>query len=217
MTTQITTTAARPATRTLLRCGVVAGPLYLVVGFAQALTREGFDLTRHPFSSLSLGDLGWLQITNFLVAGVLFVAAAAGMRRVLRGGRGGTWGPLLIGAMGVGMIGGGVFVADPALGFPPGAPEGQPETLSWHGILHGVAFLVAFVSWTVACFVFTRRFAASGHRGWAAYSAGTGVILLVPLAFLGSSAGVVLLYAAATLGWLWTSAVAARLLTELRA
>jgi Protein of unknown function (DUF998) len=185
------------------------------VGFAQALTREGFDLARHPFSFLSLGELGWLQIANFVVAGLLFLAAAAGIRRVLRGGRGGTWGPLLIGALGIGMIGGGVFVADPALGFPAGAPEGQPETLSWHGVLHFVAFLVAFVSWTVACFVLARRFAASGQRGWAAYSVATGAILLAQLAFLGS--GTLPLYVAVTLGWLWTSAVSARLLAELRA
>jgi hypothetical protein len=34
-------------TTALLVCGVVAGPLYLVVSFAQAFTRDGFDLSRH--------------------------------------------------------------------------------------------------------------------------------------------------------------------------
>jgi len=48
------------------------------------------------------------------------------MRRVLRGRRGGTWGPLLIGAFGVSQIFGGVFLADPGLGFPPGAPKDPP-------------------------------------------------------------------------------------------
>jgi uncharacterized protein DUF998 len=212
----VAATAATSTTRTLLRAGVVAGPLYLVVGYAQAATRDGFDLTRHPFSFLSLGELGWLQITNFVVAGLLFIAAGAGIRRVLRGTRGGTWGPLLIAAMGLGMIGGGVFVADPAYGFPAGAPAGQPETISWHGSLHGVAFAVAFVSWVAACFVLARRFAVVRQRRWAAYSVITGVVLLVPGAFLGSAAGVVLLYIAATAGWVWTSAVAARLLAEHR-
>ncbi len=131
-------------------CGVLADPLYLVVGFAQALTRDGFDLTRHPFSALSLGDLGWIQIANFVVCGLLFVAAAIGIRRALREARGGTWGALLIGAMGVGMIAGEVLVADSAFGFPPGAPAGQPDVLSWHGTLHALAFIVAFLSWTVA-------------------------------------------------------------------
>lgn len=203
------------ATRTLLRGGVLAGPLYLVVGYAQAVTRDGFDLTRHPFSFLSLGALGWIQIANFVVCGLLFIAGAAGARRVLRGTRGGTWGPLLIAAMGIGMIGGGVFVSDPAYGFPAGAPAGQPEVTSWHASLHGVAFMVAFLSWTAACFVFARRFAVVKQRRWAAYSVVTGVVLLVPGAFLGTGVGVVLLYIAATVGWVWTSAVAARLISEL--
>src|SRR5205823_49884 len=35
------------ATRALLACAVVAGPLYEVVFLAQAFTRPGFDVTRH--------------------------------------------------------------------------------------------------------------------------------------------------------------------------
>jgi hypothetical protein len=35
-------------TRTLLACGVLAGPLYMAVYLGQALTRPGFDITRHP-------------------------------------------------------------------------------------------------------------------------------------------------------------------------
>jgi hypothetical protein len=53
----------------LLTCAVAAAPLWAVVSLAQAATREGFDLTHHPLSALSNGSLGWLQISNFLVAG----------------------------------------------------------------------------------------------------------------------------------------------------
>ncbi len=63
------------------------------------LTHDGFDPRRHPLSLLSLDELGWIQITNFVVAGLLFVASAVGMRRVLHPGRGTTWGPLLIGVL----------------------------------------------------------------------------------------------------------------------
>ena len=66
------------------------------------------------------------------------VACAVGMRRVLHPGPGGAWGPLLVGAFGVGLVIAGVFVVDPGAGFPPGAPAGAPERLSWHGILHEV-------------------------------------------------------------------------------
>jgi len=52
------------------------------------LTRDGFDPRRHPLRLLSLGGLGWIQITNLIVAGPPFVAAAVGMRRVLHSGQG---------------------------------------------------------------------------------------------------------------------------------
>jgi hypothetical protein len=32
----------------LLRCGVIAGPLFIILAFAQALIRSGFDFARHP-------------------------------------------------------------------------------------------------------------------------------------------------------------------------
>ncbi|HEV8653345.1 MAG TPA: DUF998 domain-containing protein [Actinomycetes bacterium] len=178
---QQTAPPGAPTTQTtrLLACGIVAGPLFLAVGLTQAFTRDGFDLSRHPLSLLSLGELGWVQIANFVVTGVLYVACAAGMWRVLRPGRSGTWGPLLVGALGVGLIVAGVFVADPGAGFPPGAPAGAPEQISWHGILHEVGFVVAFVSWTAACFVFVRRFAALRQWGWVGACAAAVVAVLV--------------------------------------
>ena len=77
----------RPSTAALLAAGVVAGPLYVGVSLAQALTRPGFDLTRHPWSALANGDLGWIQVTNLIVTGVLVIAFAVGLRRVLTEGR----------------------------------------------------------------------------------------------------------------------------------
>ena len=170
-----------PTTQTtrLLACGIVAGPLFLAVGLIQAFTRAGFDLGRHPLSLLSLGDLGWIQITNFVVTGVLFVACAVGMWRGLRPGRGGTWGPLLVGVLGLGLIVAGVFVTDAGAGFPPGAPAGAPEQASWHGILHSVGFVLAVNGMLVGCLVFVRRFVALKQWGWVAGGVGTVVAVLV--------------------------------------
>jgi hypothetical membrane protein len=173
-----TATKATGTTPTLLACGVAAGPLFLGVALLQVLTRDGFDLRRHPLSLLSLGDLGWVQIANFVVSGLLALAFAVGARRVLHPGRAGVWGPRLLGLYGVGLVAGGVFVADPGAGFPPGAPEGAPEQLSWHGALHAVAPPLAFLSLIVACLVIARRFAGAGERGWAAYSVATAVSCL---------------------------------------
>jgi Protein of unknown function (DUF998) len=202
-------------TRALLACGVAAGPLFIVVALLQVLTRDGFDLSRHPLSLLSLGDLGWIQIGNFVVTGLLAVAFAVGLRRVLHPGRGGTWGPLLLGAFGVGLIAGGVFVPDPALGFPPGAPSGILDQFSWHALLHAIAPPLAFSSLIVACFVVARRFAGLRQRGWAAYCAATGVAVLALSAWPDLDVVSVVLAAAAALGLGWVSVLAARLLAEL--
>jgi hypothetical protein len=215
-TSRASSEAALGTTRALLACGAVAGPLFIVVAIVQAFTRAGFDLVRHPLSLLSLGDLGWIQITNFVVAGLLFVASAVGMRRALRTGRGATWGPRLIGAFGVSLIAGGVFVADPAFGFPPGTAAGAPDGISWHGILHGVAPVVGFLSLIAACFVFARRFVARGRRGWAASSVVVGVVVLALSVWPNLSGNFLPLWAAMVLGFGWVSLIAARFLTELR-
>lgn len=103
-------------TRVLLYCGVVAGPLYIIVGIIEILIRPGFDPTRHDLSLMSNGDLGWIPIGLFIITGLLTIAGAVGMRRIMRGSRGGTWGPLLVGLYGLGLIGAGFFIADPAKG-----------------------------------------------------------------------------------------------------
>ncbi|GAA5059391.1 hypothetical protein HNP84_008648 [Thermocatellispora tengchongensis] len=170
-----------PATGRLLACGVVAGPLFLVVWFAQAVTRDGFDLTRHPLSLLSLGDLGWIQITNFVLAGALFVASAVGLRRRLHPGRGHRWGPILVGLNGIGLIMAGIFPTDPGAGFPPGAPAGAPE-MSLHGMLHELGFVITQVAWFAACVVFARRFSGLGDKKWARTCAAAPVAVLLVLA-----------------------------------
>jgi hypothetical protein len=195
------------STRYRLLGGIVAGPLYLAVSYAQAAVRPGFDLSRNAFSYLSLGELGWLQRTNFVVCGLLFIVGATGMRAAMRTGPGRVWAPGLIGLMGLGLVSGGLFVVDPAFGYPAGAPDGPPAALSWHGTLHAVSFSVAMVAWLAGCFVMVRRYFAQGRRGWAAYSLVTGAVLVAPLSTVIAPPGALLIYAAATVGWTWTSAI----------
>ena len=208
-------------TKALLACGVAAGPLYVVVGATEAFAREGFDPTRHDLSLLANGEWGWIHITLLVTSGLLTVLGALGMRRALGGGRGGTWGPLLLGIYGVGLVGAGFFVADPMNGFPSGLPAGAYGEVSLHGLLHIVFGGVGFLGLIAACLVFARRFAALGERGWAAFSAATGVVYFA--AFFGIATGsqqggavlifVVLTFTAAVvLAWAWISALAARLL-----
>jgi hypothetical protein len=210
---------ATTTTRALLTCGLVAGPLYVVVVVIQMFIRDGFDIRRHAASLLTNGDLGWIQVANFLVTGLLTIAGAVGMRRALRGGRGGTWGPLLLGIYGgVALVGAGIFHADPALGFPPGTPA-DANAISWHGLLHFLCGGVGFLGFIAACMVFARRFATRGERGWAAYSVATGVLFFAAFAGIasGSKGPTTLAFAiAVALGWAWVTAMAGRLMAALR-
>lgn len=200
-------------TRALLICGMVAGPLYTIVGLIQAFTRPGFDITRHALSLLENGDLGWIEITTFLLSGLLFIAGAIGMRQVLRGSRGGTWGPILIGAVGAGLIGAGCFTADPGLGFPPGTPA---SGMSWHGLLHLIISSLSFLALVAGCFVFARRFLAQRQPGWVTYTLVSGVIAFVAFAVLASGQlWMTSIFVFAMLNaYVWCSVMAARLLTE---
>ena len=60
---------------------MLAGVVYLIAGVALALTREGFDLTRHPLRLLMLGERGWLQRANLGVSGLITITAAVGFAR----------------------------------------------------------------------------------------------------------------------------------------
>ncbi len=196
--TKVNTTAA------LLACGAVAGPLFLVVVFIQAFTRRGFSMTIHPPSLLSLGDGGWIQVANFIVCGLLFVAAGAGLRRATRA----TWGPILIACVGAGMVIGGLFSADPGLGFPAGAPAGQPTTMTWHAMLHLTGFGIGYSALVAACFVYARRY-------W--YSAIVGGVTALCFVYVmsGLSHGnLIPLWLALVVGWTWISIIPARQLAR---
>ena len=200
----------------LLACGVIAGPLFLAVSLAQAFTRHGYDLNRHPISLLSLGDLGSVQIANFVGCGALLVACAVGMRRAIHHGRGATWGPLLIGVNGLGLIVAGVFVTDPGAGFPPGAPAGPPEHVTWHGVLHEVGFGLATLAGLAVCFVLLRRFAAAGERVWVAACIAAPVADVVVSAWPDLNTLPVRLLIGSAISFGFVAAVAVRLAAEVR-
>jgi hypothetical protein len=212
-TVALTRPAARTAsTRALLIAGAVAAPLWTTVSLAQAFTRPGFDLTRHPLSALSDGDLGWLQITNFLLAGVLTVLGASGLARALAGMPGGRWTPRLVRLSGFGLFAAGIFVMDPADGFPVGTPAGMP-TLTWHSYGHMAAGTVAFACMIATGYVLGHHFARAGQRAAAIASrvAGTSLLIGDLWAMTGGRYGSLTLAIGAITAMVWVSAVSARL------
>ena len=141
-------------TKTLLACGIIVTPLFFAVVFIQSFTRAGFNLFNAPLSLLSLGTLGWIQIANFIISGILALACAFGTYRATAGYKGRTLGSLLIGTFGLGLILAGICHPDPGYGFPPGtgAPAGMLPKMSGHATLHSVGFLMVVVSLIAALY-----------------------------------------------------------------
>ena len=179
-------TSMNSKTRLLLWCGVLAGPFFTIVWFLQGLTRPGYDPLKYTISSLSAGELGWIQIANFLITGSLILAFAVALRQLLQEPSGSVWGPILIGLVGVGLIGAGLFVTDPLNGYPPGTPI-LPTERTTHGILHDLFGIPVFLGLPIAGFVFGRLFARRGESNWAWYSrlSGIGMFAVFFIARLG--------------------------------
>jgi len=158
----------------LLLAGIVGPLVFIVVFLLEGVTRPGYSAWRHYVSQLATGDSGWMQVINFLICGTLVLAFAIGLRQEIRGTRGSIVGPLLLGLFAIALLVAGVFVTDPALGYPVG--EAQVHTT--HGIILGLAGLAAFSLLALAALVMAQHFAATRERRWAIYSAGVGVLII---------------------------------------
>ena len=214
-------------TRFLIAGGAIGPLLFVIVLLIEGATRPGYSAWHNYGSSLSLSDLGWMQIANFLACGLLTLGFAVGLRQVLQTGRGSVWGPILIGVFSVALIVAGLFVTDSSLGYPPGTHGSGPQTL--HGIIHGVAGLITFSSLAIASFVMARRFAGDPNwKGWAVYSIVTGVLVIVSFiaatavsaldesgVLPGSPTGL-LQRIGIIAGWVWIALLAIRLLRKMR-
>jgi hypothetical membrane protein len=191
--------------RALLLAGAMAGPLYIGLGVAQALLREGFDPRIHALSLLANGPMGWVQTLNFVLAGALVAAGAVGVWRVLAGKRGGRWASILLGLYAVGLLGAGLFPADAGAGFPPGTPS--PEAMSQAGLLHFVFGALGFYALAGCIAVFAWRYLKGGRSGWAAATAGTALVFLAGFLSMASGppapATMLAFYGVVALSWVW--------------
>lgn len=159
----------------LLYAGVIGPLLFIVVFLVEGLTRPGYSAWRQYVSQLATGDGGWVQVVNFLVCGTLMVVFAIGLRFALRGSRGSIGAPILVGLFGTALLVAGIFVTDPALGYPVGAAQLHTA----YGMIHGLAGLAAFSLLPASAFVMAWHFASKpGSRRWVMYSAGIGILLV---------------------------------------
>jgi hypothetical membrane protein len=201
-----------PWRQLLLIGGAFGAVLFTVVYLVEGATRPGYNAWRQPASDLSVGPGGGVQVVSFIICGLLFLGFAVGLNRASR------WAAILVAIAGVGLLIAGVFVTDPAPGYPPGS-FGPESTV--HGTIHLVASFLVFTALPVACFVLALWFARATKRGWAIYSVASGFLMWTALAAFGAAnghggpAGVFERLAIGT-GWLWIAVVALRLLMDER-
>lgn len=188
--------------------GVIAGILFIAVTLVEIFARPGFSIQKHAISVLSLGERGWVMVAVFVLSGLLTLLSAYGL---FAGAGSGPkpWGALLLGIYGIGLILAGVFPAPAGLGFPPGTPEDQQPIMDRSAVIHSIAFMLAFGSLILACFVFAAQFFFGGAPGWAMLSIAAGIAMPVLIA-LGVSSKIppgIAFYIATIIAWAWFGAI----------
>jgi hypothetical protein len=169
----------------LLTCGTVGSLLFTITYLVEGATRPDYNAWQQAVSALSLGPGGWVQQVNFVLFGVITIFMAFVWRKVLRGGAGATWYPIMRGIEGLGLIVDGFFSQDPAPGYPKGAVLTAPTL---HGELHLIFAFVCITAMAIGFFVLARRFAKEPRwRGWATYSVITGLLTIVFIAIFGAA------------------------------
>lgn len=190
--------------------GMIGAAMFALIIVGLTLVQYDFmvELGWHPIrssdvpwpSGLALGPLGWLQVANFVLFGFTLIAFAVGIhRRVARGGRGSSVGPALLILAGVAMVLAG-FKTDPDI-------SGGPQT--WHGLIHGLAYVLFVFSLLPSFFFLWWRLRRDPlWRGYGQFTLITGV--LYALLFFRPEPVAFYLFLALILVWIEVTAIRLR-------
>lgn len=200
-------------TRSLLGYGMLVGPLYLIVGLAQAFLRDGFDFSKHALSHLANGPGGWVQTANFVVCGAMVIAAAVGYRRAA--GRTARIAAAFLGAFGASMLVAAACPADPVYGFPPGTTMTDPTSISTRGLVHFIAGALGFTSFGISALLSARVMSRARQSGLSRISLLAGLAILIGFfgggAFSSSAGGIAGIWFSVVVGWCWLAVISRHL------
>ena len=176
-------------------CGALAGPLFVTAFTVIGAARRGYDWRRYPVSSLAIGRQGWRQRTNFILAGVLYLCAAAGLGRSDRRRIGPRAVPALIAGAAIGLIGSGLFVTDYVGDFPSEGPDEKnrgpadaaPTRPTRAGQLHNLCGIPVFAGIPIAGLASAATAVRSRDYRWACYSAGSSTVMAGSIVLFGSA------------------------------
>ncbi len=142
--------------------GMLAPIIFVMIFTIEGFLRPGYDIFTMYISELSFGPRGWIQITNFIITGILLLIFTRGITTEFTEGKASRAGPILFAIIGSFLAMSGPLVMD---------PRDAPWTLlTWHGIIHGILGAMVFILAAVTCFIFYRRFREDekwkSHKWW---------------------------------------------------
>lgn len=191
---------------------MVAVVLFTLVWLVEGRLRLDYRPVHDPISALALGPRGWVQVANFVATGVLFVAFAVGVGLAT----GGVALPALLGLVGVGLVGAGLWSMDPMRGYPPGTPPGDPDELSTQHRLHDAASGLVFVAVPAAAVV--SGLGSTGAWRWTSWGfavAGLAMLVAFSVVWARQAPGAGLVQRVMVLvNWTWVGLLGLRLLAR---
>jgi hypothetical protein len=130
--------------------GMLGSALFVLVFSVEGWLRPGYHPLSMHISALSLGQRGWIQITNFIFLGLMLALFIWAVGREFKTGKASRWGVFLLAVLSFLFTISGPFVMDPI-----GTPQSE---MTIHGTIHGLAGGFVFLLMPVTMFVFIRRF-----------------------------------------------------------
>ncbi len=169
-------------TKLLLISGQIGCFLFILMFLIQGSLRGDYSSLKFPVSSLSIGNLGWIQKTNFLISGLLIILFAIGFRRATPFLKNALGTSRLFIAVGLGLVGAGFFSSDPIYGYPIAEPIRTAQfTVSGH--LHDFFSIFVFICLPIACFKMRNRFKEFNNKKWVNYTSISAIGMITAFIF----------------------------------
>lgn len=135
--------------------GILAPAIFVGVFTVEGTLRSGYDPLKMYISALSLGNRGWIQISNFLILGFLLFIFTLGLSKEFQTGKASRGGIITLYVISALFFISGPFVMDPT--------ETPADQMSVHGLIHGLSGGIVFTIMPIIIFIFLRRFVSDAN------------------------------------------------------
>lgn len=130
--------------------GILAPAIFVSVFTIEGTVRSGYNPLKMYISALSLGPRGWVQISNFIVLGLLLFIFTLGLSQEFQTRKASRGGIITLYIISVLFFISGPFVMDPT--------ETPTDQMSVHGLIHGLSGGIVFLLMPIIILIFLRRF-----------------------------------------------------------